>query len=64
MGTSTDDLGHRRDGIGKPLEPQYDIRSDIVRRSPTAPDFEINSDRAVKRVPRDGNGNETFGWPI
>ena len=55
----------RRDGIGKPLTPQYDIRSDMVRRAPTAPDHEIESDKARReRMPRDGNGNETWGWPL
>jgi len=53
----------RRDGIGKPLTPQYDIRSDVVRREQTSPDYEIESDKARKRdMPRDQNGNETWGW--
>lgn len=56
--------GPRSDGIGKALDPQYDIRSDVVRRGPTQPDYEIESDKAHRKVPRDGNGNETWGWPI
>jgi len=55
----------KRDGIGKPLTPQYDIRSDMVRREQTSPDYEIESDKARKRdMPRDGNGNETWGWSL
>ena len=55
----------RRAGIGKPLTPQYDIRSDMVRRGPQPCDHEIDSDKARRdRMPRDGNGNETWGWPL
>lgn len=60
--------GPGSDGIGKPLDPQYDLVSDRVRRGPTMPDHGLSSDEAQRRrrVPRDGNGNEQspWGWPI
>jgi len=53
----------KRDGIGKPLTPQYDIRSDMVRRGPAMPDHQLENDKARKQTPRDGNGNESpWGW--
>ena len=55
----------RPDGIGKPLQPQWDIKSDIVRQGEQPIDTNPNANEAIKRSekPRDQSGNETFGWP-